>query len=184
MREQSKSEEDGLVAQLVEQRIENPRVGGSIPPQATRTAKPLILNGFKGFCILGVALTPRFGTPTWYAEAVVEPIVKRLLRESGLPIPAKQTPAWTWLVRVRCACPSTVVVGACPARRRPRVARRWRTASRPTLGRSAASDFEQAVREAGPHARGTVRCLRGGKALHRQVPFDRGHVRRVRVCDR
>tara|TARA_R100000306_G_scaffold34969_1_gene35889 strand:- start:49 stop:204 length:156 start_codon:yes stop_codon:yes gene_type:complete len=26
---------DGLVAQLVEQRIENPRVGGSIPPQAT-----------------------------------------------------------------------------------------------------------------------------------------------------
>ena len=25
----------GLVAQLVEQRIENPRVGGSIPPQAT-----------------------------------------------------------------------------------------------------------------------------------------------------
>src|SRR5712664_3956420 len=36
MREWSKSEEDGLVAQLVEQRIENPRVGGSIPPQATR----------------------------------------------------------------------------------------------------------------------------------------------------
>ena len=32
----SKSEEDGLVAQLVEQRIENPRVGGSIPPQATK----------------------------------------------------------------------------------------------------------------------------------------------------
>ena len=31
----SKSEEDGLVAQLVEQRIENPRVGGSIPPLAT-----------------------------------------------------------------------------------------------------------------------------------------------------
>src|SRR5262249_27314730 len=26
----------GPVAQLVEQRIENPRVGGSIPPQATR----------------------------------------------------------------------------------------------------------------------------------------------------
>ena len=26
----------GLVAQLVEQRIENPRVGGSIPPQATK----------------------------------------------------------------------------------------------------------------------------------------------------
>ena len=28
--------EQGLVAQLVEQRIENPRVGGSIPPQATK----------------------------------------------------------------------------------------------------------------------------------------------------
>jgi hypothetical protein len=28
-------EPDGPVAQLVEQRIENPRVGGSIPPQAT-----------------------------------------------------------------------------------------------------------------------------------------------------
>ena len=26
----------GPVAQLVEQRIENPRVGGSIPPQATK----------------------------------------------------------------------------------------------------------------------------------------------------
>ncbi len=30
----------GLVAQLVEQRIENPRVGGSIPPQATSIPKP------------------------------------------------------------------------------------------------------------------------------------------------
>ena len=29
----------GLVAQLVEQRIENPRVGGSIPPQATKDSK-------------------------------------------------------------------------------------------------------------------------------------------------
>lgn len=29
----------GLVAQLVEQRIENPRVGGSIPPQATRISQ-------------------------------------------------------------------------------------------------------------------------------------------------
>ena len=28
----------GLVAQLVEQRIENPRVGGSIPPQATKSS--------------------------------------------------------------------------------------------------------------------------------------------------
>src|SRR5690606_24348861 len=31
----------GLVAQLVEQRIENPRVGGSIPPQATNDFKHL-----------------------------------------------------------------------------------------------------------------------------------------------
>ena len=30
----------GLVAQLVEQRIENPRVGGSIPPQATKLPNP------------------------------------------------------------------------------------------------------------------------------------------------
>ena len=29
------SRNDGWVAQLVEQRIENPRVGGSIPPPAT-----------------------------------------------------------------------------------------------------------------------------------------------------
>jgi hypothetical protein len=32
---------DGLVAQLVEQRIENPCVGGSIPPQATSKIKYL-----------------------------------------------------------------------------------------------------------------------------------------------
>lgn len=31
----------GLVAQLVEQRIENPRVGGSIPPQATKEFQAL-----------------------------------------------------------------------------------------------------------------------------------------------
>jgi hypothetical protein len=30
----------GPVAQLVEQRIENPRVGGSIPPQATNCIEP------------------------------------------------------------------------------------------------------------------------------------------------
>ncbi len=30
----------GLVAQSVEQRIENPCVGGSIPPRATKKAKP------------------------------------------------------------------------------------------------------------------------------------------------
>ena len=33
------SRNDGWVAQLVEQRIENPRVGGSIPPPATTEQK-------------------------------------------------------------------------------------------------------------------------------------------------
>ncbi len=32
---------DGWVAQLVEQRIENPRVGGSIPPPATNKINDL-----------------------------------------------------------------------------------------------------------------------------------------------
>ena len=42
----------GPVAQLVEQRIENPRVGGSIPSQATKF-KPLSSNvqGFLIFCV-------------------------------------------------------------------------------------------------------------------------------------
>ena len=31
---------DGQVAQLVEQRTENPRVGGSIPPLATKRQRP------------------------------------------------------------------------------------------------------------------------------------------------
>ncbi len=35
----SKTGQYGQVAQLVEQRIENPRVGGSIPPLATRYKK-------------------------------------------------------------------------------------------------------------------------------------------------
>jgi hypothetical protein len=66
MRERSKSEEDGLVAQSVEQRIENPRVGGSIPPQATRIAKPLILNGIEGFLHSG-----RWAeTLVWYTSVV------------------------------------------------------------------------------------------------------------------
>ena len=33
---------DGQVAQLVEQRTENPRVGGSIPPLATKCQRPPI----------------------------------------------------------------------------------------------------------------------------------------------
>ena len=35
---------NGQVAQLVEQRIENPRVGGSIPPLATRIQRPTVLS--------------------------------------------------------------------------------------------------------------------------------------------
>jgi hypothetical protein len=34
---------NGLVAQSVEQRIENPCVGGSIPPRATNIRKPTVL---------------------------------------------------------------------------------------------------------------------------------------------
>ena len=42
----------GLVAQLVEQRIENPRVGGSIPPQATKEFKHLAQSSDWAFCFL------------------------------------------------------------------------------------------------------------------------------------
>ena len=43
----------GLVAQLVEQRIENPRVGGSIPPQATIQINGLhVLAHCKPFCFV------------------------------------------------------------------------------------------------------------------------------------
>ena len=44
---------DGLVAQLVEQRIENPRVGGSIPPQATKEFKHLAHLFRWAFCFSG-----------------------------------------------------------------------------------------------------------------------------------
>ena len=43
----------GLVAQSVEQRIENPCVGGSIPPQATSVYAPQRPDGFWGFSICG-----------------------------------------------------------------------------------------------------------------------------------
>ena len=43
----------GPVAQLVEQRIENPRVGGSIPPQATKFMRPSALSGSGAFRIPG-----------------------------------------------------------------------------------------------------------------------------------
>ncbi len=42
----------GPVAQLVEQRIENPRVDGSIPSQATKIKTPLV-NSSGVFCFLG-----------------------------------------------------------------------------------------------------------------------------------
>ncbi len=43
----------GLVAQLVEQRIENPRVGGSIPPQATKNQakSPVNMTGLFAFLV-------------------------------------------------------------------------------------------------------------------------------------
>ena len=44
----------GLVAQLVEQRIENPRVGGSIPPQATIRINELARPARLGFVVSGV----------------------------------------------------------------------------------------------------------------------------------
>jgi hypothetical protein len=43
----------GLVAQLVEQRIENPRVGGSIPPQATKKINNLAQPTRLGFVVSG-----------------------------------------------------------------------------------------------------------------------------------
>ena len=43
------------IAQSVEQGIENPRVGGSIPSLGTTTAKPLMSYGFGGFLFSGGA---------------------------------------------------------------------------------------------------------------------------------
>ncbi len=52
----------GLVAQLVEQRIENPRVGGSIPPQATNKSSTACLclrtAGRFALCRLSAIATP------------------------------------------------------------------------------------------------------------------------------
>jgi hypothetical protein len=49
----------GLVAQLVEQRIENPCVGGSIPPRATMNVlaeTPIFMN--RRFCFWGGRFVP------------------------------------------------------------------------------------------------------------------------------
>ena len=43
------------IAQSVEQGIENPRVGGSIPSLGTTTSKPLTPNGFRGFLFSATA---------------------------------------------------------------------------------------------------------------------------------
>ena len=53
----------GLVAQLVEQRIENPRVGGSIPPQATKiqAKSPVHVTGLFAFGLV-VQFGHRVGT--------------------------------------------------------------------------------------------------------------------------
>ena len=48
---------DGQIAQLVEQRIENPRVGGSIPPLATKEIKHLAQPNRWAKCFLRQALT-------------------------------------------------------------------------------------------------------------------------------
>jgi hypothetical protein len=47
----------GPVAQLVEQRIENPRVVGSIPTQATTKIQDLAPFGVKSFSIGGVQIS-------------------------------------------------------------------------------------------------------------------------------
>jgi hypothetical protein len=44
---------DGLVAQSVEQRIENPCVGGSIPPRATKLNKHLELISLGACSLMG-----------------------------------------------------------------------------------------------------------------------------------
>jgi hypothetical protein len=46
----------GLVAQSVEQRIENPCVGGSIPPRATKNLKALISQEIKAFLFFALVL--------------------------------------------------------------------------------------------------------------------------------
>jgi hypothetical protein len=46
---------DGQVAQLVEQRTENPCVGGSTPPLTTFLFSPTAYGDFPGFCFLSVS---------------------------------------------------------------------------------------------------------------------------------
>jgi hypothetical protein len=61
----------GLVAQLVEQRIENPRVGGSIPPQATKHIRPTLIG--RAFLFVKVpnyaGRTPFLRVPPLFARA-------------------------------------------------------------------------------------------------------------------
>lgn len=68
----------GLVAQLVEQRIENPCVGGSIPPQATKNSnkKPSQTTGlfvFPGPALKALPLKQEAGThqTQWITPSVM-----------------------------------------------------------------------------------------------------------------
>ena len=56
---------------MVEQGIENPRVGGSIPPPGTKISKPLTLNEFQGFFGYG----PIHLSPNWYRKVVQMPVM-------------------------------------------------------------------------------------------------------------
>ena len=79
--------DNGLVAQSVEQRTENPCVGGSIPSQATISKKQNPLKNrearfFKGFCFFEIRLLGSEGTVT---RAVHKSRRRRLLHGESRP---------------------------------------------------------------------------------------------------
>ena len=69
------------IAQSVEQGIENPRVGGSIPSLGTKTSKPLIPQGFRGFLFALHKPSP----PNWYTKAVHMASPSRIIIGSTVP---------------------------------------------------------------------------------------------------
>ena len=69
------------IAQSVEQGIENPRVGGSIPSLGTKTSKPLIPQGFRGFLFVPRKPSP----PNWYTKAVHMASPSRIIIGSTVP---------------------------------------------------------------------------------------------------
>ena len=69
------------IAQSVEQGIENPRVGGSIPSLGTKTSKPLIPQGFRGFLFVPDIPSP----PNWYTKAVHMASHSRIIIGSTVP---------------------------------------------------------------------------------------------------